>query len=92
LDDGRFRGRRLHDLEVTEVAWDDRAIGHIGSRTTRYPDDPDEVDVVAEWATEAATDPYAAYSLTRSADFRVTGWSPNAPPRPGPGARDASCG
>lgn len=50
------------------------------TRRARYPDDPDEVDLVAEWATQAATDPYAAYSLTRRDDFRVTGWSPDAPP------------
>lgn len=75
-----YRGYDLGDLDVVEVRWRESEERHLASRRRRYPDDPDEADLVAEWATQAATDPWAAYSLTRSGDFRVLGWSPSAPP------------
>lgn len=79
MGDGTYRGRALRDLDVIEVHWPSAAVHHIATRRDRYPDDPDELDLQPEWATEAATDVYAAYSFTTRGDFRVTGWSPSAP-------------
>ena len=62
------------------MRWPPRSVRHIGTRRARYPDDADEVDLAPEWATQAAVDVFAAYSLTRSGGFRATGWSPDAPP------------
>jgi hypothetical protein len=64
---------------VTLINWPDWCVHHIRTRTDRYPDNPEELNIEPEWATEAALDQYARLSLTRENDVRVTGWSPNAP-------------
>lgn len=75
----QYRGRRFEDLEVTDISWPDWCADHIMTRTTRYQDDPDELDIEPEWATEAALDPYRQLSLTQENDLRVTGWAADAP-------------
>jgi hypothetical protein len=78
-DEPRYRGRPLGDLQVIEIGWPDWCAQHIQTRTSRYPDDPDELDIEPEWATEAALDPHGRLSLTKENDLRVTGWAEHAP-------------
>jgi hypothetical protein len=75
----RYRGYRLDELLIVEIAWSDRATAHIQDRTRRYPDSDDELNIAPEWATEAALDPFGRLSLTESDDLRVLGWTPHAP-------------
>jgi hypothetical protein len=75
----QYRGRRFEDLEVTDISWPDWCADHIMKRTTRYQDDPDELDIEPEWATEAALDPHRQLSLSQENDLRVTGWTAEAP-------------
>jgi hypothetical protein len=77
-----YRGHRLGDLQVTQIGWSEWCAHHLRTRTERYPDDHEELDIEPEWATEAALDPYGRLSLTQENDLRVTGWSPNAPAAP----------
>jgi hypothetical protein len=74
-----YRGRPLRDLEVIDIAWSEWSERHLRNRRERYPNDPDELDIEPEWATEAALDPYGRLSLTQQNDLRVTGWSEHAP-------------
>jgi hypothetical protein len=78
----RYRGYRLDELLIVEIAWSDRAAAHIQDRTRRYPDSDDELNIAPEWATEAALDPFGRLSLTESDDLRVLGWTPHAPAAP----------
>jgi hypothetical protein len=78
-EEPRYRGRRLSDLDIVDIEWSDWSANHISTRTTRYSDDKDELDIEPEWATEAALDPYGRLSLTQDGDVRVTGWTGNAP-------------
>lgn len=79
-DEPCYRGYRLSDLLIIEIGWSAWSIGHLRSRTQRYPDDADELDIEPEWATEAALDEFGLLSLTKESDLRVTGWTANAPP------------
>lgn len=81
-EEPHYRGRRLGDLQVIDIGWPDWCVEHIGTRTRRYSDSEDELDIEPEWATEAALDEYRRLSLTRENDLRVTGWSENAPAAP----------
>lgn len=78
-EESHYRGHRLSDLQVDEVAWSERSADHIGTRTQRYLDHVDELDIEPEWASEAALDVYGQLGLTRENDLRVLGWSPHAP-------------
>jgi hypothetical protein len=78
-EDPHYRGVPLDELQVTSISWPDWCAHHIRTRADRYPDDPEELNIEPEWATEAALDPYGGLSLTRENDVRVTGWSPHAP-------------
>jgi hypothetical protein len=62
------------------VTWSDWATDHLHTRRARYPEDPDELDIEPEWASEAALDPEGWLSITRENDLRATGWSPHADP------------
>lgn len=78
-DESHYRGFRLNELYVIEVSWSEWSMHHLQTRTERHPDDPDEINIAPEWATEASLDPDGRLSLTRENDLRVTGWSPHAP-------------
>ncbi|HEX6521504.1 MAG TPA: hypothetical protein VF070_16110 [Streptosporangiaceae bacterium] len=78
-EEPRYRGFRLDELQVTLINWPEWCTHHIQTRRDRYPDDPEELNIEPEWATEAALDPHGKLSLTRENDLRVTGWTPNAP-------------
>lgn len=78
-EEQRYRGHRLCDLEVNDISWSEWSAGHLQNRTARYPNDPDELDIDPEWATEAALDYHRRLSITESNDLRLTGWSPHAP-------------
>lgn len=79
-EEPRYRGQRLDDLQVTAISWPEWCARHISTRTTRYPDNKDELDIEPEWATEAALEPYRRLSLTQENDVRATGWTAHAPP------------
>lgn len=79
-EEPRYRGRSLRDLDLVDISWSGWSVDHILSRTTRYPNDKDELDIEPEWATEAALDPNGRLNLTAENDLRVTGWSEHAPP------------
>ena len=64
---------------MTDIGWPDWCANHVMTRTSRYPDNPDELDIEPEWATEAALDPYRHLSLTQENDLRATGWASDAP-------------
>ena len=78
-EEPRYRGYRLGDLEVTEIGWPGWCAEHIRTRRFRYADNPEEIDIEPEWATEAALDPFRRLSLTQENDLRVTGWTTHAP-------------
>lgn len=67
---------------IIEIDWPAWSSEHLRSRTRRYPDILDELDIEPEWATEAALDEFGLLSLTVENDLRVTGWTPHAPSAP----------
>ena len=75
----RYRGHRLRDLLVVDIEWSEWHEGHLMKRTIRYPDNPDELDIEPEWATEAALDDCRLLSVTQENDLRVTGWAQEVP-------------
>jgi hypothetical protein len=78
-DEERYRGRALADLVIIDIEWSEWSARHLQSRTTRYPDNPDEMNLEPEWATEAALDPFGRLSVSKE-QLRVLGLSPSAPP------------
>jgi hypothetical protein len=81
-EEPHYRGRRLIELQLITISWSAWSAHHLQTRTERYPDVPDELDIEPEWATEAALDPEAFLSLTKENDLRVTGWSRSAQSAP----------
>ncbi|HMD94028.1 MAG TPA: hypothetical protein VKG80_15470 [Trebonia sp.] len=78
-EEPRYRGWRLDELWIIHISWSDWSADHLMQRTKRHPDDPEELNLAAEWATEAALDQYGLLDISKQNDLRVLGWSPNAP-------------
>jgi hypothetical protein len=77
VDEATYHDVPLGDLYINDVEWGTDEADHIRHRAERK-DQPGEMNIEPEWATEAAVDPFAIRRLPNQQPSRsliVAGWS-----------------